>query len=234
LKNICVIGDSWAGAVESHEGVLNRILEPEGFTVTNIAVAGASNQGQLRLLQYQYLEQAMRFDQVIWFFVEPVRDFTEFISLDYGDDDQARHTTFAGLTYRDFYGDLEYLAQQNFEHAARLAQQHDIDFVVIGGGGVIPQSLDSSSRIKILTRSWNQEISGLQRMPWNIFTHHVIMMADFAGTYDREQVLTELDLLENLESLMKSDSVRYPDTLHPSLDLYPPMGKRIINCLRGL
>lgn len=232
MKNLCIIGDSWAGAIASHEGVFSRILGPAGFDVTNIAVAGASNQGQLRLLQYQYLEQGIKFDQVVWFYVEPVRDFTEFISLDYGDDTEAKNTTFAGLTYHDFYADLEYLARHNFEHAAKLAVTYDIPFLVIGGGGVIPRSFDFSPAIQILTRSWNQEIAGLETMPWNIFTHHVIMMADFAGTYNRQQILEELELLEKLESVMKNDAVRYEDTLHPSLHLYPALGDRIIQTLR--
>lgn len=226
--HICVIGDSWGGNVDCNYGVFSRLFDKFGHSITNISAGGASNQGQLRNLEFQKLDKGNTFDCVIWIYTEPARDFTEFVSLDYGNDTKAAAELFPDLTYLDFDLDLKYIANQNFKCAQRLFEKYKIPFVVIGGAGVVDKDIDNYTFSLSTMHSWNQVISQLDSMPVNCYTHHVVKMADFAK-YDKLAVLTELNKIEILEKTMKSDIRKYPDHLHPAVDLYTELVEFIIS-----
>lgn len=231
MKTICVIGDSWAGNVPYSQGIFSHIFEPAGFSVINISAGGASNQGQLRKLETKCLSEDTTIDHVIWIYTEPARDFTEFVSLDYGDDTNARATSYPELTLTDFYYDLEYMQLRDFDQAERLCNLYSLRFIVIGGAGRLPENCHSQKHMSLLSHSWNQEICGLEHMPWNCYPHHVAKMADF-GRYNRGQVLEELEKINRLETFMKNRRDLYSDGMHPSLHLYPLLGERIISHLK--
>ena len=81
---LCVIGDSWAG-IDPYKELIINLLSQAGHSVINLAHGGASNHGQLQNLQYELLEKD-KVDYIIWFHTEPVRDYTEFISMTYSFD----------------------------------------------------------------------------------------------------------------------------------------------------
>jgi hypothetical protein len=224
--NFCIIGDSWAGNFPCNLGIFQKILEPLGHTIVNISAGGASNRGQLQQLEFQILNKNTNFDYIIWIYTESVRDFTEFVSLDYGDDVNAAKTMFVDLTYCNFYQDLNYIANQDFKYAQRLFEKFGIPFVVIGGAGVVDQDIKNYNFSEWTLHSWNQEISNLPDMPINCYTHHVVKMADYAN-YDKKTILAELNKIESLELAMKN-KIKYPDTRHPSTELYPELVNRIL------
>jgi len=225
--NFCVIGDSWGGNIPYNLGIFQKILEPLGHTVTNISTGGASNRGQLQQLEYQVLENNSNFDCIIWIYTEPVRNFTEFVSLDYGDDINAANTMFPDLTYCNFYQDLNYIANQDFRYAQQLFEKFNIPFVVIGAAGIVDQDIDKYNFSLWTLHSWNQEISGIKNIPVNCYMHHVVKMIDY-GNYDKTTVLSEIEKIELLEKLMKDDNITYPDNFHPSIDFYPDLIKKIL------
>ena len=95
----CIIGDSWAGnKTTTVQTVLSNEFARTNHTVDNLAASGASNQGQLRYLEFQYLERNNA-DYIIWFYTEPVRNFTEFVTLDYGNDANVAAQLYTDLTY---------------------------------------------------------------------------------------------------------------------------------------
>ena len=244
--NLCIIGDSWAfrrvvdqGDNESmneyckKQSILTQLLEDQGHKVVNIAVGGASNFGQLRTLKYNVLEKNLiDFDYIIWFFTEPVRDFTEFISLDYNNlgDKFDGKIQFPNLSFTNFYADIEYLKFQNFEYAQELYNCFKIPFMLIGGSGPVVNIPDKFNFVHWKLASWNQELCRLDIMPQNCYLHHVVKMLDY-GNYKRDEALKEIENIEKLNNIMGNNKELYSDKFHPSINLYKDIIKQILKHL---
>lgn len=224
---ICIIGDSWGGSINNYIGVFENLFAKHKHSVLNISAGGASNRGQLQMLEYQVLNKNSDFDLIIWIYTEPVRNYTEFVTLEYGDDESAVTTVYSELTYHDLRQDLEILAQKDFEHAQRLFNVHHIPFFVIGGAGRVTDSIDNYSFASWVKKSWNQEISCWKKIPTNCYTHHLVRMVRH-GNYDKKQSLEELDFTDRLEKFMYSNKKQYPDGRHPNIEYYPGLVDQII------
>jgi len=233
---LCVIGDSWGTNNPDYwsYGFVDKSLKQKGHEVFNISHAGASNFGQLLVLDYQVLQQnKTNFDYIIWFHSEPARDFTEFISLDYGEeiDDSLGQTHFPELTFQDFFKDLEYINNQNYEYAQKLYNQYHIPFLVIGGAGKLNDSIKNFDFVHGQIPCWFQEILELYdnlSIPKNCYHHHVSLMCQ-GRSYNRQEVLQEIELLDKLEDIMKNNQIIFPDSLHPAENLYTPMFDLLLN-----
>lgn len=223
---LCIIGDSWAGNVPCNHGIFDQRLGPMGHDIVNISAGGASNFGQLTNLRYGYLEKKQNFDCVIWIHTECARDFTEFVSLDHGNDRLARQTQFPDLTLTDLFADFAYIQNQNFAYAQTLSDRFQTLFMIIGGAGPIRADLNGLSSIVWCLPSWHQEICGFKVMPWNCYSYHVGKMLEF-GRYDKNQALEELDQIDTLEKYMHDRRDLYPDGKHPSLDCYAGLAQKI-------
>jgi hypothetical protein len=224
----CIIGDSWAGnKTKNVQTILSKEFVMANHTVDNLADGGASNRGQLRYLEFQYLEHNSA-DYIIWFYTEPVRNFTEFITLDYGNDIEAALQFYPNLTYQQFNKDFSYVATQDFALAQQLYDHYKIPFVVIGGAGVVDPLISEYTFSKWTLHSWNQEIVQFDRMPINCYTHHLVLMLDKFSEYNKEEALHEMTLLEKLETEMLTNRQKYPDGRHPSMDYYPFLVERIL------
>jgi hypothetical protein len=224
----CIIGDSWAGnKTKNVQTILNKEFAKANHTVDNLADGGASNQGQLRYLEFQYLKHNQA-DYIIWFYTEPVRNFTEFITLDYGNDDAAASQLYPELTYKQFNKDFSYVATQDFALAQQLYDCYKIPFVVVGGAGVVDPLIDKYTFSNWTLHSWNQEIIQFDRMPINCYTHHLVKMLDKFTEYNKDEALCEMTLLEKLEAEMLSNRQKYPDGRHPSMAYYPLLVERIL------
>ncbi len=224
---ICVIGDSWAGGMDYNLNIFQKLFAPHGHSIVNIGGGGASNQGQLRKLEYDVLAKDHDFDLILWIYTETVRNYTEFVTLQYGDDSSAVKTMYHELTYQDLYQDFKCLANQDFKHAQRLFNKFHIPFFVVGGAGKVDSDVNNYSFASWVKKSWNQEISQLDEMPINCYTHHLIQMIKH-GNYNKTQALQEMSRTDTLESLMRSDSRKYPDGAHPSIDYYPELVDQVI------
>lgn len=229
--HFCVIGDSWGGNFECNLGVFEETLSAHGHTVDNISSGGSSNQGQLRKLEYNYLETNTP-DYIIWIYSEPVRDFTEFVSLRFGDDANAVKDTYPNLTYTEFYQDLTYLATQDFRHAQRLYDAYKVPFIVVGAAGQVDRSIDNFTFSALTIHNWSQEIAKLEHMPVNCYLDHVLWMCEWKNTYNRQEVLEEISLLQSLEHVMLTDAQRYPDGHHAAREFYPPLIERILTNIK--
>jgi hypothetical protein len=237
------MGDSWGARKISNKDpieqavgydpqklIVDQLLEQRGHTILNISKNGASNFGQLKTLRYSILENNLvNFDYIIWFHTEPVRDFTEFISLDYNNpgDELDGKIQFPELSFRNFYTDIEYLKFQNFKYAQNLYKDFNIPFVLIGGAGPIGHMPTQFNFVHWKLNSWNQQLCGFESMPKNCYLHHVVKMADY-GKYTRKEALEEITLLEKLNTFMSNNPKIYGDTSHPSVNLYPAIIDQIL------
>lgn len=224
--HLCVIGDSWAGNVSCNLGIFDRLFGDLGHGITNISSGGASNFGQLKKLEYEHLRKGARFDCVLWIHTECARDFTEFVSLQYGNDEHVRKSQFPAVGLHDLYADFGHIQLQNFRYAQDLFDNFSAPFIIIGGAGPVHVPLDSFTFVPWHLPSWNQEICKLDIMPWNCYTHHVVKTVEF-GRYDKKQVMHELDGVDFLEKLMRKRKDLYPDGAHPSLNFYPDLVRRV-------
>ena len=228
----CIIGDSWAAdKTKNVQAVLSKEFSRANHTVDNLAAGGASNQGQLRYLEFEYLTHNQA-DCIVWFYTEPVRNFTEFVTLDYGNDANARAQLYPELTYKKFNKDFCYIATQDFAHAQRLYNRYKIPFVVIGGAGVVDPSIDKYTFSKWTLYSWNQEITQFDNMPINCYTHHLVKLLDKFTEYNKDEAFYEMSLLEKLETEMLSNRQKYPDGKHPTMDYYPQLVERILKGIK--
>ena len=241
--NLCIIGDSWGArhVVDrlpdesmneycKKQSILTQLLEDQGHKVANIAVGGASNFGQLRTLKYDVLEKKLiDFDYIIWFFIEPVRDFTEFISLNYNNpgNEVDGKIQFPNLSFTNFYADIKYLKFQNFKYAQNLYNRFKIPFVLIGCSGPVGNIPDEFNFVHWKLNSWNQELSGLDIMPDNLWLHHIVKMLDY-GNYKRAEALEEIKKIEKLNNIMFNNKELYSDKFHPSINLYEGLIERIL------
>ena len=224
----CVIGDSWAGnKTKNVQAVISKGFANANHTVDNLADGGASNQGQLRYLEFQYLERNSA-DYIIWFYTEPVRNFTEFVTLDYGNDTTVASQLYPDLTYTQFNKDFSYIATQDFAHAQRLYDCYKIPFVVIGAAGVVDPIISKYTFSRWTLHSWNQEIIQFDNMPINCYTHHLVKLLNKFTEYNKEEALYEMTLLEKLETEMLTNRKKYPDGRHLSMDYYPLLIERIL------
>ena len=224
----CIIGDSWAGnKTKNVQTILSKEFAKAGHIVDNLADGGASNQGQLRFLEFQYLEHNTA-DYVVWFYTEPVRNFTEFVTLDYGNDANTVAQLYPELTYKQFNKDFSYVATQDFSHAQRLSDHYNIPFVVIGGAGTVDPLISNYTFSKWTLHSWNQEIIQFDRMPKNCYVHHLVKLLNKFTEYNKDEALYEMTLLEKLEIEMLTNRQKYPDGRHPSMDYYPLLVERIL------
>ena len=240
--NLCIMGDSWgarrvtekdppehATGYDPQKLIVDQLCEQCGHTVLNISKNGASNFGQLKTLRYNILEKNLiNFDYIIWFHTEPVRDFTEFVSLDYNSpgDKFDGNIQFPNLSFKNFYTDIEYLKFQNFKYAQSLYKRFKIPFILIGGAGPIGHMHAKFNFVHWKLNSWNQELCGFTTMPKNCYLHHVVKMLNY-GDYNREEALKEMTNLEKLDILMHNNQTIYGDKAHPSVNLYPNIINRI-------
>ena len=241
--NLCIMGDSWgarrvtekdppehATGYDPQKLIVDQLCEQCGHTVLNISKNGASNFGQLRTLKYDVLEKKLiDFDYIIWFFIEPVRDFTEFISLNYNNpgDEFDGKIQFPNLSFTNFYADIEYLKFQNFKYAQELYNCFKIPFILIGGAGPVGNIPDEFNFVHWKLNSWNQELSGLDIMPDNLWLHHIVKMLDY-GNYKRAEALEEIKKIEKLNNIMFNNKELYSDKFHPSINLYEGLIERIL------
>ena len=234
----CVIGDSWgltSPTIPGYQG-LDLILQKRGHEVVNVSQSGASNFGQLLVLDFQVLQQGQTdFDYIIWLHTEPVRDFTEFISLHYGveSDDNLGRQQFPELTFRHFYKDLEYLNDRNYAYAQQLYETYHIPFLVIGGAGKLNESIKNFGFVHWSQISWFQQILNLNdslSIPKNCYHHHVLRMCD-GRYYNRAEFLEEIELLDQLEKAMLEDPTKFPDGGHVAEHLYVPMLDQLLKSI---
>jgi hypothetical protein len=227
----CIIGDSWTGWTPDPEDnrdsdmylqVMEQYLNTHGHIVTtNISQCGASNFGQLRMLEYNV--NFNDFDYIIWLYTEPSRNLTEFI----GTNDLK--IQYPELSFKNFYKDLEYVQHRDFLYAQRLFKKHKKPFIVIGGAGQINTGDIEYPFISWLLPSWNKEISKLEPMPVNCYVHHTaILIESTQFDYNKQEILTELDNLKNLTTLMKNNQDLYHDEHHPSPHLYESLLERML------
>ena len=227
----CIIGDSWTGWTRNPEDprystmylpAMEQYLNKHGHIVTtNISQGGASNFGQLRMLEYNV--NFNDFDYIIWLYTEPSRNLTEFV----GTNDLK--VQYPELSFKNFYKDLEYVQRRDFLYAQRLFKKHKKPFAVIGGAGQINTDDIAYPFISWLLPSWNKEISKLEPMPVNCYVHHTaILMESTQFDYDKQEILNELDNLKNLARLMKNNQDLYHDEYHPSPHLYESLLERML------
>lgn len=225
---LCIIGDSWASNAERSCSYLelNHILDRYSCKYINVSAAGASNFGQLQILKYQILENYKNdFDYIVWVHTEPARDFTEFISLDYG---PIKDDHFSDISLTKFYQDIEYINRQNYNFAQQLFLKFNIPFFIIGGAGPLPDYVNEYSCFSKKIKSWNQEICEFKKMPENCYTHHLIKMIDY-GRYTPTEVYEELAAVDKLEKFMRRRLDLYPDGAHPNKVFYQNLVERILN-----
>lgn len=226
----CVIGDSWGMNVpgQAGHGCIDQILQQKGHQVVNISQGGASNFGQLLMLNFQILQQGNTdFDYIIWLHSEPARDFTEFVSTHYrnNNNDEVGQQQFPQLSFENFVSDLEYINNQNYIYAQELYKQYHIPFLVVGGAGKLNETIGRFDCVHWSLPSWFQQILNLDNtssIPKNCYHHHVTLMCD-GGMYDRIEFLQEIALLDNLEKIMKHNKTKFPDSAHAAEYLYTPM-----------
>jgi hypothetical protein len=214
------MGDSWTGWTtlnecnQYHIAPINNYLKDLGHTISiDISQPGASNFGQLRMLTHQV--DFSTIDYIIWLYTEPARSLTEF----YNTEDFLEQ--YPDLSYTKFYQDLNYVQHRDFVYAQGLFAQHHKPFAVIGGAGQINKHDIKYPFIDFLKPSWNKEISNLENMPINCYTHHVetLMIVD-KFNYDKSEIMNELDNLEKLTYFMHNNEELYYDKYHPSPHLY--------------
>ena len=245
--NLCIMGDSWGSRhvvdrlpdesmdeYRKKQSIITQLLEYKGHSVVNIAEGGASNFGQLKKLRYNVLEKKLvDFDYIIWFHTEPARDFTEFITLEYsceGNTKLDRKNQFPNLSFKHFFNDINYLKIQNFKYAQDLYDRLKIPFILIGGAGLIGNIPDKFNFVHWKLNSWNQELCGLEVMPTNCYTHHVLRMIEY-GNYDRVESLEEIKNIEKLTTIMHNNMELYSDKHHPSINLYKDIIDQILTHL---
>jgi hypothetical protein len=229
----CIIGDSWGGNYAPIQGCLDTALTTAGIDFLNVSHGGASNFGQLRLLDYQVLKsKQIDFNFILWLHTEPVRDYTEFVSLDYGNDNAAGKTQFPNLTNIEFYKDLEYIENQNFKYAQQLYNEYKIPFLVIGGAGPVSKSIEQYNFAHWVLPNWHQQFSKFTGiMPVNCYDHHVVKMADH-GRYSKSEVLEELTNIEKLHlfnsNILSHEPGIFVDSGHPHTQMYLPLVNQIL------
>ena len=223
--NFCIIGDSWGNSEP-----LIETIELKSHSVLNLAQGGASNFGQLRNLNWGLIEKRFtNIDYIIWMLVEPARDFTEFVSLEFGDDELAGRNQFPELTFNDLYKDLKYIEYCNYLYAQEIYDKFKIPFIIIGSTGSINNFSENFNFAKWTLKSWNQEICKLSEIPFNCYRKHIKSMIEY-GKYDEvvaNEELTRQTILYNLMRL--TDKTNYPDGVHPSDELYVELVDRILN-----
>jgi len=213
------MGDSWTGwsilnGQNQYLAPIDAYLKDLGHSVSiNISRPGASNFGQLRALEHQV--DFLAIDYIIWLYTEPARSLTDF----YNTEDFLEQ--YPDLSYTKFYQDLDYVQHRDFVYAQGLFEQHHKPFAVIGGAGQINKLDTKYPFIDFLVPSWNKEISNLENMPINCYTHHVetLMIVDNFN-YNKNEIMHELDNLDKLTYFMKNNLELYHDKYHPSLHLY--------------
>ena len=229
--NFCIIGDSWTGwSSEVYIKPIDNYLSTLGHNVTvNTSANGASNFGQLQQLKYNVIDNGIdNFDYIIWMYTEPIRNFTEFVSLDYSNDAEAKDAQYPELSYTNFYQDMYYIQHQDFKYAQQLYNKCKKPFFVIGGAGTILPSVNEFTFAKWILPSWNKEISKLDNMPINGCIHHVALTMEKDYPYNKEEILNEITNLEQLDKIMKNDKKSYSDGYHPSPELYPLLLNRML------
>ena len=226
---LCVIGDSWAG-IDPYKELIINLLSQAGHSVINLAHGGASNHGQLQNLQYELLEKD-KVDYIIWFHTEPVRDYTEFISMTYSFDN-IPSPYFSDIGKKNLVEDLHFLNTQNYQYAQDLYEQYHTPFLVIGSAAPLSPSIENFSFFRYKIDSWNKQISGFEDMPLNCYTHHMVRMLTHNNEYKSQQALDELQKTDKLEIFMRSDKQKYPDTSHPNTCFYPDLIDNILNFLK--
>ena len=228
---LCVIGDSWAG-IDPYKELIINLLSQAGHSVINLAHGGASNHGQLQNLQYELLEKD-KVDYIIWFHTEPVRDYTEFISMTYSFDN-IPSPYFSDIGKKNLVEDLHFLNTQNYQYAQDLYEQYHTPFLVIGSAAPLSPSIETFSFFRYKIDSWNKQISGFEfeDMPLNCYTHHLVQMLTHNEEYKSQQALDELQKTDKLEIFMRSDKQKYPDTTHPNPSFYPELIDNILNFLK--
>ena len=231
----CIIGDSWGTnhPKQFNYGCLSNELIARGHDVLNISAGGGSNFGQLQNLVCQVLEKNnVDFDYIIWMLGEPSRDFTEFISLDFGNDELAGKSQFPEMTFNDLYKDLKYIEYRNYLFAQEIYDKFKIPFIIIGCSGSITNFSENFNFAKWRLKSWNQEICGLTEMPVNCYRTHIKLMIEY-GKYDEIVATEELTRQSILYELMRTTGNKnYPDGFHPSTELYIELVGRILNAIK--
>jgi hypothetical protein len=221
----CIIGDSWAGwggEERKYQFIIENYLQNLGHSITaNTSAAGASNFGQLRMLEYNV--NFDDFDYIIWLYTEPARSLTEFLNTE----DFIKQ--YPDLSYKNFYKDLNYVQHRDFAYAQRLYTRYRKPFAVIGGAGQVNKNDIEYPFINFLLPSWNKEISKILHMPINCYIHHTAtLMESTQFDYDKQEILNELDNLKNLTTLMKNNQDLYHDEYHPSPHLYESWLERML------
>ena len=235
----CVIGDSWAGWTGANSihtlasgwgpakylAPLDNYLSKHGHTISeNTSACGASNFGQLQMLEYQ--TDFTRFDRIIWMYTEPARNLTEFA------DNEDLEKQYPDLTRKNFYKDMDYVQTQDFKYAQRLYETHKKPFIVIGGAGKINKLDVDYPFIQWLLPSWNKLLCELENMPVNCYVHHVAtLMESPSFNYNKAEILEEIEKLEQLTRLMKNNKELYHDECHPSLHLYDEMLEKLLKLI---
>ena len=211
------MGDSWTGWHNNeYIAPIDNYLKDLGHSVSiNISRPGASNFGQLRLLEHHVDHSTI--DYIIWLYTEPARSLTDF----YDTEDFLEQ--YPDLSYTKFYQDLNYVQHRDFVYAQGLFEEHHerVPWAVIGGAGQINKHDAKYPFIDFLKPTWNKEISNLKNMPINCYTHHVetLMMVD-KFNYNKSEIMNELDNLEKLNYFMHNNEELYHDKYHPSPHLY--------------
>jgi hypothetical protein len=229
----CIIGDSWTGwgSVQKppppqkdmpYLAPIDNYLIKHGHTVSkNTSAGGASNFGQLQMLEYQ--ADFTKFDCIIWMYTEPARNLTEFA------DTYQFAKQYPDITRKNFYKDMDYVQTQDFKCAQRLYETYKKPFIVIGGAGKINKLDVDYPFIQQVLPNWNQLLCGLENMPVNCYFHHVATLLESPSfNYNKAEILEEIENLEQLAQLMKNNKELYYDEFHPSMHLYGEMLEKLL------
>ena len=175
-----IIGDSWGygeyapesrekkTSIITHGGVAQHLQEA-GHMVKNLSCPGDNNTRQLRLLTNE-LEQN-KYDQIIWFQTEPLRNLFEYGPFwepqDCWDYDVS-HCDKANYDSYDVV--LTDLFRKTYDIAQKIHDKHRIPFFVVGGMSPVHESISEYEFFNGKIWSWGKDLTGLYH-PHNSYYH---------------------------------------------------------------
>ena len=199
-----------------------------GHIVRNIAVGGDANIRQANLCKQALAKTTKhsKYDYVIWFHSEPIRDYLlNLVEIPNNLIDSLKE-------YHGYDNLLEYWFRETYQHYEEIYQQYDVPFFVIGGMTPLHPCINEFNFVKHKIVNWSREyiFDNSPEHPYNAGQFHrfVDMHLDILN---QKRVEEEFNISE---AWLKYCAMHkhFPDWGHPDNECHLKLADIIINQLK--